>query len=112
VALTYTQLTELLLQSDVPFSIKETLPDGRIQTYRGLDVRTFYANDKNHLHEHKVFSSEGKLLYHRDRNGRVYMGEPGQWRKYERKKAAGRTALSNKDIFLNGVEVVKRRWLG
>jgi hypothetical protein len=90
VALTYEQLTEILLQSGEPFTIEEPRSDGKTNVYRGNNAKAFLAKADRRRHEHKVFDQQGKLVYHRDVNGRLYVGDPEQIAKYARsRKAAG-----------------------
>lgn len=110
--LTYEQLTEILLQAGKPFTIQERLPSGKTNIYRGRDAQAFLEYRDGRMHEHKAFDPEGNLLYHRDVNGKLYVGSPKQWRAYAGRQQAGRAALSGMDIFRQGVGIVKRRWLG
>lgn len=111
-ALTYEQLADILLRSGKPFTIEQYDSRGNKHVYSGGDARAFQERRDGRRHEHKVFDPQGNLLYYRDVNGQLRVGHPNQWRAYTSRKAAGKTALSGMDVFLNGVEAVKRRWLG
>lgn len=98
-ALTYEQLTEILLAvGPDKFEVHETRPDGSQQIYRGSRTSAFFAHNDGRMHEHKVFDATGALVYHRDVNGRLYEGNAEQWRKAVQRQKAGRAALTGLDI--------------
>ena len=64
------------------------------------------------LHEHKVHTINGELLYHRDASGFVYVGSAGQKADAEKKRTLGSYLLwgargkpnnVGQDIIRNGV---------
>ena len=106
-ALTYDELTELLLQAGPKFTIEVTHSDGRRSVYRGHDVTAFVQHGDHRLHEHTVYDQQGNMVYYRDANGRLYEGDIDQWRKYARRQQMGRTALS---VFRQSVDGALRYW--
>jgi len=107
VALSYEELTELLLQAGPKFTIEETLPGGKRNVYRGHDVTAFVQRGDHRLHEHTVYDPQGNMVYCRDINGRLYEGDVDQWRAYAKRQRIGQTALS---VFRQSVDGALRYW--
>lgn len=106
-ALTYEQLTEILMQVGPRFTIEETRPDGTRHVYRGHDVTAFVQRGDGRLHEHRVIDPQGNLVYRRDANGRLYVGNAEQWRKSIQRQKVGYTAL---EIFADSARRALRWW--
>lgn len=108
--LSYKQLTELLTEMGPSFTIEVMRPDGKKDVYRGHDVSAFVAHNDKRMHEHRVFDSQGQLVYHRDINGMVHIGTAEQHYKALRAKKVGRAAVTGVQIFGDSVRRALRYW--
>ncbi len=97
-AVSYNELTEILLRSGETFEVQEIFQDGTIHTYRGKNISAFIQRSDKRDHEHKVFDQTGNLVYHRDRNGKLHVGSSKQWQKALRQAQIGRTTVSGAEI--------------
>lgn len=86
-------LAEILKANSGTFEIREW-KDGKLNVYKGHDLTAFVAFDDNRNHSHEVFDGGGKLLYHRDQNGRVVVDDEKNLRKYALGQEASRRLLS------------------
>lgn len=92
--LSYLDFERALSSSGSMFELVETHEDGSTHHYRGRDLSAFLARKDRRHHEHKVYDSEGQLCYHRDRNGKLYVGGSEQFQRALRRQQAGRIAVS------------------
>jgi hypothetical protein len=109
-SLSYEQLTEILLEAGPKFTIEKKRSDGSHEVYRGHDVTAFIQRGDGRHHEHKVFDSAGQLVYHRDVNGKLYIGNAEQWRAHVRRKKVGQAALTGVGIFRDSLRRALRHW--
>ena len=76
-SLTYEQFADIIASDPSMFQI-EKITNGRRHVYRGRDLIAFYNGNDHKQHEHKAFTLDGNLVYHRDVNGVVRIGSEGQ----------------------------------
>jgi len=76
--MTYEDFAEKLLSSPGGYEIVE-VRNGQTHTYRGRAVSAFIARGDHRQHEHKVTTSSGGVVYHRDASGVVRIGTAGQF---------------------------------
>ncbi len=64
----------LLDQIKPNYTIIEHSKDGGTNTYTGRDVTAFIERRDNRFHSHEVHDENGRLIYKRDRWGKVTVG--------------------------------------
>lgn len=93
-----TDLRDILTKGPDGYELHEVGRGGRINVYRGRSISAFLARADERRHEHKVYDPSGRLVYHRDHNGKVLVGTMKQMKDSDRKEMLGRTAVSAGDI--------------
>jgi hypothetical protein len=92
--LTYEQLREIIYNAGFQhFRLEEVRRDGKTVIYRGGDIQAFWNRKDQGFHEHRVIDDQERLIYHRDINGKLHVGDVDQWKKYLRKRMLGEAAM-------------------
>lgn len=109
-SLSYEELTEILLAGAPHFTIEEPRPAGGTAVFRGDDITAYVQRGDHRLHEHKVIDPNGQLVYYRDFNGVLHVGNAAQWRANFRRQKAGEVALSGVGILRDSFRRAIRAW--
>ena len=107
-------LDDLLLHSGNNFTIVVQESNGSTSTYTGRDVTAFVQHQDMRNHSHRVTDFNGELVYSRDTQGIVQIGNAEQllisMRREKMMRGAGKAATTGAHILADSTRKALRFW--